>query len=256
MRGHEAAESRFGRPSSHGAVCALLFLWVLAMPQSQAIPRGELTIQLEPVASGLVAPTFVTHADDGTGRLFIVDQSGKIRIVRNGGLLPTPFLNISSKLPALNAGYDERGLLGLAFHPNYRNNGRFFVRYSVPKPGSPGEPCFGAFFGCHQEVLAEYRVSNSDPDIADPGSEIILFRVDKPQFNHNGGAVAFGPDGYLYFSLGDGGGANDGLADVPPSHGPIGNGQNIETALGGVLRIDVDAGSWSCLTTGTAPWIL
>jgi hypothetical protein len=128
----------------------------------------------------------------------------------------------------------------LAFHPLYEQNGRFFVRYSTPRNGSPGEPCFGTSRGCHTEILAEYAVSASDPNQADPGSEIILFTVDEPQFNHNAGDVAFGPDGFLYFTLGDGGGAHDGLADDPPSHGPIGNAQNIETPLGAVLRISVD----------------
>ena len=243
MRQNGIEVGRFVRSSSFGAAMGLLVVWALAAPQAHAIPKGDITVHLEPVASGLTAPVFATHPSDDSGRLFIVDQTGKIWIVKNGTLLPAPFLDISIKLPVLNAAYDERGLLGLAFHPNYRTNGRFFVRYSAPRTGSPGEPCFGTSRGCHREVLAEYSVSTSDPDKANPGSEIILFTVDKPQFNHNGGGVAFGPDGLLYFSLGDGGGANDGLADVPPSHGPIGNGQNIETALGAMLRIDVDGGA-------------
>jgi len=192
----------------------------------------------------LVSPITVTHAGDGSGRLFVVDQVGQIRIIDSGGsLLPIPFLDISAIIPALNAGFDERGLLGLAFHPNYPADGRFFIRYSLPRAGAPEEPCNDPdefIVGCHEEILAEYMVSGV-PNVADPGSERILFRVDKPQFNHNGGAVAFGPDGMLYFTYGDGGGAHDGLADVPPSHGPIGNGQNKDTALGKVLRIDVDS---------------
>ncbi len=210
-------------------------------PSGAVIPKGQI-IELQTIASGMRAPIGATHAGDGSGRLFIWDQSGTIWIHDGTSLLATPFLNISSKLPALNPGFDERGLLGVAFHPNYETNGRFFVRYSAPRPGAAGEPCFGTSRGCHDEVLAEYHVSAGDPNLANPASEIILFRVAEPQFNHNGGMVAFGPDGYLYFSLGDGGGAHDGLADTPPSHGPIGNGQNIETALGAILRIDVDAG--------------
>lgn len=204
------------------------------------IPKGDITIELETVATGLTAPLGVTHAGDRSGRLFIWEQSGQIRIVQDEQLLPTPFLDISGKLPALNPFFDERGLLGLAFHPKFKQNGRFFVRYSAPREGDPSEPCFGTSRGCHAEVLAEYSVSNN-PNLADPGSEMILFSVDEPQFNHDAGTVAFGPDGFLYFSLGDGGGAHDGLADDPPSHGPIGNGQNIETTLGSVLRIDVDS---------------
>ncbi len=205
------------------------------------IPQGDIVIKLEPVASGLVAPISVTHAGDGSGRLFIVEQSGQIRIVEDGQLLPTPFLDIVDKIPELNPFFDERGLLGLAFHPNYASNGRFFIRYSSPREGDKDEPCFGTSRGCHAENVAEYAVSADDPNQADPDSEILLFSIDEPQFNHDSGEVAFGPDGFLYFTLGDGGGAHDGLADDPPSHGPIGNGQNIETALGSILRIDVDS---------------
>ncbi|MBI4716228.1 MAG: PQQ-dependent sugar dehydrogenase [Planctomycetes bacterium] len=192
----------------------------------------------------LRSPLMLTHSGDGTDRLFVVDQVGQIRIIENGVLLDTPFLDISAKLPVLNPTFDERGLLGLAFHPDYANNGRLFVRYSAPRVGNPGDPCLTDFDGqCHKEVLAEYQVSAGDPNVADAGSELILLSVDKPQFNHNGGHLAFGPDGDLYVSLGDGGGAHDGLADVPPSHGPDGNGQNINTLLGKVLRIDVNGGS-------------
>jgi glucose/arabinose dehydrogenase len=197
-------------------------------------------IELEELASGLTAPLGVTHAGDGSGRLFITEQTGQIKIVQDGNLLSTPFLDISGKLPTLNTFFDERGLLGLAFHPDYEKNGRFFVRYSAPRDGDADEPCFGTSRGCHTEVLSEYAVSADDPNLADPDSEVILFTVDEPQFNHDAGEVAFGPDGFLYFSLGDGGGANDGLADDPISHGPIGNGQNIETTLGSILRINVD----------------
>lgn len=199
-------------------------------------------IDLEVVATGLTSPVTLTHANDGSGRLFVVDQAGLIRVIDNGVLLPTPFLDLTAKLPTLGAFFDERGLLGMAFHPDYANNGRFFVRYSTPRTGGLYEPCTTATFnpGCHAEVLAEYQVSASDPNQADPGSEVILFSVDEPQFNHNAGTVGFGPDGYLYFSLGDGGGANDGLNDPDLPHGPIGNGQNIDTALGSLLRIDVD----------------
>jgi glucose/arabinose dehydrogenase len=214
-------------------------LLVLAGGVGYAQPATHI-IELEPLATGLTAPLGVTHAGDGSGRQFITEQSGQIRIVRDGELLPTPFLDISGKLPELNPFFDERGLLGLAFHPRYESNGRFFVRYSTPRTGAPDEPCFGTSRGCHTEILAEYAVSAGDPNQADPDSEIILFTVDEPQFNHNAGDVAFGPDGFLYFTLGDGGGAHDGLADDPPSHGPIGNAQNIETPLGAILRINVD----------------
>ncbi len=222
-----------------GAVCL-----VALTPGTVCADHSDISIELEVVADGLIAPVYLTGAGDGTGRLFIVDQAGFIRVLKNGVLLPTPFLDLTAKTPVPNAFFDERGVLGLAFHPNYASNGRFFVRYSAPRAGDPAEPCNdpgGFVVGCHEEILAEYSVSAGNPDVADPASEIIHFRVDEPQFNHDSGNVAFGPDGLLYWTLGDGGGAHDGLADVPPSHGSFGNGQNVDTALGNVLRIDVDS---------------
>lgn len=324
-------------------------------------------LNLDPVATGLTAPIGMAHAGDG--RLFIVEQRGTIRIVENGQLLPRPFLDVSSKLVEARPGFDERGLLGLAFHPQYASNGRFFIFYNAPRspdiqvhfdesditngvphftfrtiqfsggivgaptnpahtssgtkawqipaggnatiqlaatvsfvrmffvhpsgasPGSvqavdgtgtnrgtpvpsraatvPGDPA--NFVTINQErfgikelrftappgqgftlfvddlqvhslnsrtLLAEYRVS-ADPNIADPDSERLLLEVPKPQFNHNGGQLAFGPDGYLYISAGDGGGANDGIH----GHAPEGNGQNVNTLLGKLLRIDVNSGN-------------
>jgi glucose/arabinose dehydrogenase len=211
-----------------------------AAGQLDPIPPGDERIDLVEIASDLTSPVQITHAGDGSGRLFIVEQSGTIRIVDAGGaLLPTPFLDVTSLLPNLDPGFDERGLLGLAFHPDYAANGRFFIRYSSPRAGMMGEPCFGSSRGCHTEVLAEYSVSAGDPNVADPNGTI-LFEIDEPEFNHNSGGVAFGPDGFLYFTLGDGGGAHDGLAAMPPAHGPMGHGQNIQTHLGSMLRIDVD----------------
>ncbi len=228
--------------SSFTVACALL-----AARADAQILDGDLQIALEEVASGLAAPVQLTHAGDGSGRIFIADQAGQVRIIdANGDLLEEPFLDITDRMVTQSEFFDERGLLGIAFHPDYETNGRFFVRYSAPREGDPAEPCNdpkGFIVGCHSEVLSEFAVSAGDPNVADPDSELIMIEVPKPQFNHNGGGISFGPDGLLYFSLGDGGGANDGLADVPPSHGPIGNGQNLESLLGKVLRIDVDGGS-------------
>jgi glucose/arabinose dehydrogenase len=221
-----------------GLTIALLTAGVAAAQ----ISKGDVTVVLETVASGLTAPVAATHARDGSDRLFVVDQAGQIRIVADGVLLERPFLDLSDRIVDVNPGFDERGLLGLAFHPDYADNGRLFVRYSAPRPGSEGEPCFGTSRGCHSEVLAEFRVS-ADPNAVDPASGAVLFRIEEPQFNHNSGGIAFGPDGLLYFTLGDGGGANDGLADDPPSHGPIGNAQDVSTVLGSILRIDVDSGA-------------
>ncbi len=229
----------------------LLLLWGITSASFAQITRGNIIIELETVALGLTSPVGVTHAGDGSRRLFIVDQTGQIRILQGGDLLSAPFLDISDQLPELNINFDERGLLGLAFHPDYGTNGRFFVRYSRPREGVSTEPCFGTARGCHEEVLAEFSVSD-DPNVANP-SGAILFRIDEPQFNHNAGDIAFGPDGLLYFSLGDGGGAHDGLADTPPSHGTTGNGQNIDTALGAILRIDVDSAPQAPLAYAIPP---
>ena len=186
----------------------------------------ELSVEFETVASDLTSPVGIAHADDGSNRLFIVDQTGIINIVENDKFVAEPFLDISDKLVTLDPTYDERGLLGLAFHPDYEENGRFFIYYSSAKEG-PGIN--------HESILAEYHVSENS-NVADMSSEIILYRVDQPEANHNGGQLAFSPDGYLYIGLGDGGGAGD-------DHGIIGNGQNINTSLGSILRIDVDSGS-------------
>lgn len=185
----------------------------------------ELTVEFETIASGLTSPVGVVNAGDGSNRLFIIDQTGIINIVENDVLIAHPFLDISEKIVSLDQIYDERGLLGLAFHPNYNENGRFFVYYSAPKTG-PGIN--------HESIIAQYQVSEN-PNIANPDSESIILRIDQPLANHNGGQLAFGPDSYLYIGLGDGGGAGD-------NFGVIGNGQDINTSLGAILRIDIDNG--------------
>jgi glucose/arabinose dehydrogenase len=208
----------------------------------QSSMEPALTIDVELVAEGLTSPIQIVSADDRTRRLFIIDQAGLIRIVtRQGVLLPTPFLDVRAKLVPLMPGFDERGLLGLAFHPNYRKNGRFFVYYSAPlRPGAP------AGYN-HTARISEFRVSAADPNIADPVFERVILEVDKPQFNHNGGTLAFGRDGFLYISLGDGGGANDvGLGHVEDWYADNGggNGQDKEAnLLGNILRIDIDRGT-------------
>jgi glucose/arabinose dehydrogenase len=181
------------------------------------------TVKLVKVVSGLKSPVLLTNAGDGSHRMFVVEKTGQIDIIKNGILLTSPFLDITSKLSKLIPFYDERGLLGLAFHPDYASNGRFFVFYSAPTTTSGMD---------HKDVVAEYRVT-ANPDVADPASESILLTIDHPAFNHNAGSLAFGPDGYLYISTGDGGGEGD----------PHGSGQNINTSLGKILRIDVDHGS-------------
>jgi len=181
------------------------------------------TVRLEKIAGGLKSPVLLTNAGDGSGRMFVIEKTGQIDIIKNGTLLSIPFLDIKNKLMKLIPFYDERGLLGLAFHPQYESNGRFFVFYSAPTTTTGMD---------HKDVVAEYRVT-ANPDVADPASEIILLSIDHPAFNHNAGSLAFGPDGYLYISTGDGGGEGD-------PQGPIGLGQDINSSLGKILRIDVD----------------
>jgi len=171
-------------------------------------------IQLQLLVAGLAQPVYITHAGDGSGRLFIVEQGGVIRIFKNGSLLTTPFLNITSRV--ISGG--EQGLLSVAFHPNYETNGRFFVNYTAPGGGAAG-----------QSIIAEYRVSAANPDVAD-NTERVLLAIPDPFSNHNGGLNMFGPDGFLYIGLGDGGSGGD----------PQNNGQRLDTLFGKVLRINVD----------------
>ncbi len=174
--------------------------------------------RLVEVARGFTRPLYLTHAGDDSGRLFVVEQGGKIWIMRDGARQNTPFMDVSNLISqdaASNSGYTERGLLGLAFHPAFGENGTFFINYTDRTGAS---------------VVARYRVSSANPDAADLASGEILMRVDQPFPNHNGGHMAFGPDGYLYISLGDGGSAAD----------PLGHGQNLTSLLGAILRIDVD----------------
>jgi glucose/arabinose dehydrogenase len=167
------------------------------------------------VAQGFHAPVLVTHAGDGTGRLFVVEQGGSIRVVQSGAVLPQPFLDLT---PLVTHGGSEEGLLGLAFDPHYAQSGQFYVYYTDPGGNSH---------------LARYHVSSSDPNQADPASAQDLLQVQQPPYpNHKGGNIVFGPDGYLYVSLGDGGSQGD----------PNGNGQNRNTLLGKLLRIDVSGG--------------
>ncbi len=241
------------------SLCAALLLLILPTCGGATTPNtdvegdpppptptaDDIDIALQPLAMGIPSPVMLTHAGDGSGRKFVVSQTGQIWVLNAiNQLLAQPFLDLQGLgvLVTLDGFFDERGLLGLAFHPDFATNGRFFVRYSAPRVGVQGEPCFGTTRGCHTSVVSEFMVQG-DPttnNVADPQSERVIFTLDQPQFNHDGGHIAFGPDGYLYIALGDGGGAHDGLADNPPSHGPIGHGQDKNTLFGAILRIDVD----------------
>ncbi len=167
-------------------------------------------VRLETVASGLDSPVDVAAADDGTGRIFVVEQDGRIRVVRDGAVVDQPFLDITERISAGG----ERGLLGLALHPDFPGDPRLFVDYTDLDGNT---------------VISSFDLS-LDADSADPESERILMQIEQPYPNHNGGAVVFGPDGMLYIAMGDGGSGGD----------PQGYGQRLDTHLGKILRIDVD----------------
>lgn len=185
---------------------------MLGVVVAQRLPVGS-PVGTQQLVTGLADPVHLTHAKDQSGLLFIVEQAGVIRVIRNGRLLPAPFLDIRGRV--VSGG--ELGLLSVAFHPRYASNGRFFVNYTAK--------------GRLRTVVAEYRVSPRDANRADPSERVIL-EVEQPYTNHNGGLNLFGPDGMLYIGMGDGGAGGD-----PHDHG-----QRLESLLGKLLRIDVDTG--------------
>lgn len=200
-------------------VCAAVCLMLVGCGgiQRTTPPPSPVAINLQLVASGFSAPLDLEQPNDGSGRLFIVEQGGTIKIVQNGAVLPQPFLDISSKV----IHKVEMGLLGLTFHPGFQTNGKFYVNY-IRNAG-----------GQFQSVIAEYQVSSANANQANPSSERILLTVNQVNNfpNHKAGQLAFGPDGFLYFGLGDGGGEGD----------PFGHGQNTQILLGKMMRIDVNA---------------
>ncbi|MFN8376551.1 MAG: PQQ-dependent sugar dehydrogenase [Anaerolineae bacterium] len=200
-------------------VLPLLLLCVAYPAFSQNTLDGSNYVWVE-VASGYDNPLGVTNAGDE--RLFGMEQLGRIWVIDNGEELLDPFLDISDLLPAdvFSGAYTERGLLGLAFHPNYQENGIFFIDYTDVDGNT---------------VIARYQVSAADPNVADPASATTILTVPQPFANHNGGQLGFGPDGYLYIAFGDGGDQGD----------PYGNAQNLGSMLGKILRIDVNAATYS-----------
>lgn len=181
---------------------------------AETVPALKLTL----VVDGLERPVYLTQPHGETQRLFVIEKAGALRIVRDGAIVETPFLDVSADV---SERYEEMGLLGLAFHPSYAANGRFYVYYAS-LTGGPSV-----------RKLVEYKRSNDNPDVADPASARVLLQFDHPEDNHNGGDLEFGSDGFLYLGVGDGGGAND-------QHGATGNGQNLGTYLGKMLRFDVN----------------
>ena len=198
-------------------LCALAF--VVGAAATLAVPSHVLAVSVEvdlrPVATGLPLSTVVANAGDGSGRLFVALRAGTIRVVRDGQVLVQPFLDLTGQV---STGHSDQGLLGLAFHPEYARNGLFFVTYTDPVGAS---------------VISRFAVDPSDPDRGDPTSEEILLVIPQPHGAHNGGQLAFGPDGYLYIGDGDGGRGGD-----PRQQ----RGQNLEHA----------ASARSCASTSTA----
>jgi glucose/arabinose dehydrogenase len=210
-------------------------------------PSRDLDLQM--VSDNFVSPISLVAPPDRSHRLFVVDQVGKVWIIdANGQKLPQPFIDISSKIVSLSPFYDERGLLDIAFHPDYKNNGKFYLFYTAqPPPGGPtndaGNTGLPKVWN-NTTTVSEFKVSNN-PNVADINSERKILQEPHPQSNHNGGTIAFGHDGYLYISIGDGGNKND----IGPGHvtdwytvNAGGNGQDIDSNLmGNVLRIDVNS---------------
>jgi glucose/arabinose dehydrogenase len=203
-----------------GVLCSSVAMLAISACHSDATGPGDgslppgLTLKLDPfITSGLSAPVFLTQPLND-GRIFVVEQAGRIRVIRNGVLQTTPFLDISSRV----LGGGERGLLSVAFHPQYATNHFFYVYFTTQTNG---------------DIRIERFTTTSNPEVADPTtSKLIITAPHSTYANHNGGLLAFGPDGMLYAGLGDGGSAGD----------PLGNGQNFNSLLGSLLRLDVDQG--------------
>jgi glucose/arabinose dehydrogenase len=221
------------------AVWIGVFGWMIGVGVASAeIDERPLEVRVEPAFPQLVwpewllgadtglprdpRPVVITGAGDGSGRMFVATEYGTIHAFRNDPQVEemTTFLDIRERVMPFKYRENEEGFLGLAFHPRFKENGELFVYYTA-KP-TADQP--------HQSIVSRFRVAEGDPNRADPNSEEVILRIDQPFWNHNGGTVVFGPDGYLYVGLGDGGLAND----------PHMNGQNLQTLLGSILRIDVD----------------
>ncbi|CAN5168454.1 hypothetical protein BH20VER2_BH20VER2_13620 [soil metagenome] len=218
------------------AIFGVALLSGAAVAQLPNVEPGVVSVEVQQVAAGLSSPVEMVSAQDGSGRLFIVEQPGRIRVLRAGVVQPTPFLDIVAQVKSGG----ERGLLGLAFHPGFSDPGspgfRRFFTYQTEEPVAPADftvPMSGAFD--NQSVVTEWQVSAIDPDVVDLATRRDVVRIDQPQSNHNGGQIAFRVrDGYLYIAIGDGGAGND----VGPGHTPnLGNGQDTSNLLGKILRL-------------------
>ena len=222
MQTHRATRGRLAGLIGVTALLALLASW------SAVGTSGAANVVLTPIASGFDKPVLVTNALDGSGRLFVVEQSGKIKVVKSGVVNATPFLDISGEISKGG----EQGLLGLAFHPKYETNGLFYVNFTRPDGNT---------------VIRRYRASTTNPDVADRASAYHIMMIPQPYDNHNGGMIEFGPDGYLYIGMGDGGSGGD----------PGNRAQRTDNLLGKMLRINVNGsvGARHYLIPSSNPWV-
>jgi glucose/arabinose dehydrogenase len=208
----------------------LFLAWALC---GAAVAADSPRVGLKEIAAGFVQPTVLVELRESPRRLLIADQVGVVKVLsEGGGLDATPFLDLTSRTVKLNQGFDERGLLGLVLHPKFPKVRKIYACYSAPlRSGGPAE-------WDHTSRVSEFTVTAGPKPVADLASERVVLEIDEPYFNHNSGRLAFGPDGYLYIASGDGGNQND----VGRGHSPSGNGQDKNTLLGKILRIDVDRG--------------
>lgn len=207
--------------------CAAVLCSSYVAPKKKVIKKEPglptITLKAQKITDTLVALTDMAFPEKG--EMWVCEQAGIIKSIKNGQMNPVPVMDLRNKVLKINNGYEERGLLGITLDPNFKKNRKFYVFYSrtLERKGFN-----------HIGVVAEYKLPESGS--VDPNSGRIILTVDEPDGNHNGGCLKFGPDGYLYVSFGDGGGQHD-------KHGPIGNGQNLNTLLGKILRIDVNTDS-------------
>ncbi|WP_298713401.1 PQQ-dependent sugar dehydrogenase [Chitinophaga sp.] len=209
----------------------LVKLFFTGVMMSGSLFTSAQQARLELVTDQVQSPVCMAVPGDRSDRQFIVQKEGRVWIIQRGKLQSEPFIDVSADMVKVNPAYDERGLLGMAFHPKFKQNGKFYLYFSAPveKPGRGRN---------HKSVIAEYRVAKSSANTADPSTRRVVLEFDQPESNHNGGDIVFGPDGMLYIASGDGGGGGD-------KHGTIGNGQDLTNLLGKILRIDVDGSPYN-----------
>ncbi len=211
-------------------LAAIMFLMASTLSGKAELPE----VKLKLFAEGFTSPSALTPLNDGKGTLLLADQVGLVHLVTSSGIVRgQPFLSLTHRMAKLNLGFDERGLLGIAAHPDFKETGKIYVYYSAPlRASAPSD-------WNHTTRISEFSITEGNAELIDIESEKVLLSIDQPYFNHNAGSIAFGPsDGYLYISVGDGGNANGrGIG-----HSDIGNSQDLSNLLGKILRIDINQG--------------